>query len=281
MLTYVLYNPTAGGGTEAARRLESFWLGKPLRFLAIQRVTDYAAWFSMLKPEDALVICGGDGTLNRFCNDTAGIPLSNPLYYYPTGSGNDFWRDIGKKVGDPPCRIEPCLTSLPAVEVNGKRSVFLNGVGYGIDGYCCEQGDRQRAAGKLPVNYTSIAIRGLLWHYKPTNAVVTVDGVSHPFFGVWLAPCMKGRYYGGGMMPTPNQDRKNPEGTVSVMVMHGAGKLKTLAVFPSIFKGAHIRHTDMVSVLTGKEIHVAFDRPAPLQIDGETVSNVSEYRVSA
>ena len=37
------------------------------------------------------------------------------------------------------------------------------------------------------------------------------------------------------MMPTPNQDRLNADGTVSTMVMFGAGKLKTLAVFPSIF----------------------------------------------
>lgn len=128
--------------------------------------------------------------------------------------------------------------------------------------------------------YTSIAINGLLFHYKPTNAVVTVDGETHTHHHVWLAPTMNGRYYGGGMMPTPAQRRLNPDGTISTMVMYGKGKLKTLTVFPSIFKGEHIRHNEMVDVLTGHHIRVEFDRPTPLQIDGETIPNVTSYEVS-
>ena len=62
---------------------------------------------------------------------------------------------------------------------------------------------------------------------------------------------MNGRYYGGGMTPTPAQRRLNPDGTISTMVMYGKGKLKTLTVFPFIFKGAHIRHNEMAEVLTG------------------------------
>lgn len=49
---------------------------------------------------------------------------------------------------------------------------------------------------------------------------------------------MNGRFYGGGMMTAPQQDRNNPEEKLSVVVMHGSGKLKTLMVFPSIFKGS-------------------------------------------
>lgn len=99
--------------------------------------------------------------------------------------------------------------------------------------------------------YTSIAINGLLFHYKPTSAVVTVDGKAHPHHHVWLAPTMNGRYYGGGMIPTPTQRRLNPDGTISTMVMYGKGKLKPLTVFPSIFKGEHIRHNEIVKVLAG------------------------------
>ena len=56
-------------------------------------------------------------------------------------------------------------------------------------------------------------------------------------------------------------------------------KVKTLAVFPSIFKGEHICHKEMVEVTVGKEIEVIFDQPTSLQIDGETVLNVSSYCV--
>ena len=127
------------------------------------------------------------------------------------------------------------------------------------------------------MNYTSIAIKGLLFHYKPTNAKVTVDGKIHTYKKVWIAPTMNGKYYGGGMMPTPKQDRNNKEKTLSVMIFHNCGKLKTLLIFPSLFKGEHIKHTKNVEIMTGNQITVEFDRPVALQIDGETILNVKAY----
>ena len=101
-----------------------------------------------------------------------------------------------------------------------------------------------------------------------------VSNVSHEF----KTP-MHGYYYGGGMIPTPKQDRTS--GKLSLMLFHGAGRLRTLCVFPSIFKGEHIKHTKMVAVHTGKEITVEFDRPTPLQIDGETILSVTKYTAYA
>ena len=48
-------------------------------------------------------------------------------------------------------------------------------------------------------------------------------------------------------------------------------------IFPSIFKGKHIKKVKNVTVLEGKEITVEYDQPRPAQIDGETVLNVSSY----
>ena len=55
---------------------------------------------------------------------------------------------------------------------------FLNVTGYGIDGYCCEKGDEMRESSDFdnPINYIMIAIKGLLFYYKPTRAEITVDG---------------------------------------------------------------------------------------------------------
>ena len=62
------------------------------------------------------------------------------------------------------------------------------------------------------------------------------------------------------------------------MVMHGSGKLKTLMIFPSIFSGKHVEKTKNVTVLTGRDITVTFDRPVALQIDGETILGVTTCR---
>ena len=173
--------------------------------------------------------------------------------------------------------VKKYLSSLPTVTVNGDSSYFLNGVGYGIDGYCCEMGDKQRATSTKPVNYTAIAIKGLLFHYKPTNARVTVDGKEYKFKKVWIAPTMNGKYYGGGMMPTPNQDRLSPDGKLSVMLFHGSSALKTLMIFPSLFKGEHVKHEKYVTVLEGYDITVEFDSPRSIQIDGETALGITSY----
>ena len=279
MSTYVLFNMLSGNGTgkDKVDDLKTFLRGKQVSYKDITKITDFESFFADLTIKDEIIICGGDGTLNHFINDTDGIRILPAIYYYPTGSGNDFWNDLGKKPGDNPIRIEQYLKDLPFVEVNGMKKRFLNGIGYGIDGYCCEEGDRQREAGNKKIDYTSIAINGLLFKYKPTNAEIEVDGTHYSYKKVWLAPSMNGRYYGGGMIATPDQDRLAKNRLLSLLIFHGSGKIKTLMIFPSIFKGKHIDHPKNVEVKTGHRIKVTFDRPVALQIDGETVLNVKTY----
>ena len=275
---YVIYNPLAGNGKakEDAQLLQML-LDEELEYYDMTRITNYAAFISGMEKEDYLVIVGGDGTLNRFVNDTDGMEIAHEILYFPTGIGNDFAKDMG--MGENPHPITAYLKDLPTVEVNGKRYRFINGVGFGIDGYCCEVGDELRKIPGKKVNYTGIAIKGLLFHFAPRNAKVTVDGKEYAYKKVWIAPTMHGKFYGGGMIPTPKQDRDS--GKLSLMLFHGAGRLRTLCVFPSIFKGEHVKHTKMVAVHTGKEITVEFDRPTPLQIDGETILGVTQYTAYA
>lgn len=276
----VLYNPFAGriNDTSFFNELKTALSDDELEYYDITKVS-YAGFLSGVKDGEAVIIAGGDGTLNRFINDTDGLEISVPVYYYAAGNGNDFWTDIGRKTGDKPVELAPYLKDLPTVTVNGKTYKFINGVGYGIDGYCCEVGDRLKAEDKK-VNYTGIAVKGLLFHFKPKNAKVTVDGVTKQFKKVWIAPTMNGRMYGGGMLPTPAQDRLNTERTVSVCLMHGSGKLKTLMIFPKIFKGEHVKKVKNVTILSGKTVTVEFDKPCALQIDGETVLGVTSYTVN-
>ena len=280
MSTYVLFNGLSGNGSGKAKaeEIKGFLSGKEPLFEDVTKLEGgYRSFVEGLSTEDEIYLCGGDGTLNRFINDTDGIEISQPLYYFPTGSGNDFWNDLGKKPGDAPEQINKYIKDLPFVEVNGMKKRFLNGIGYGIDGYCCEVGDQLRAAGNEKIDYAGIAVKGLLFHYKPTNAEIEVDGQKFSYKKVWLAPSMNGRYYGGGMIATPGQDRLGSDRLLSLLLFHGSGKIRTLCIFPSIFKGKHVDHKKVVEVKTGHKIKVTFDRPVALQIDGETVLNVTTY----
>ncbi len=273
---YVLYNEKAGStdSLENIKILDSI-MNSELKYIDVYSISNYGALINGLEKDDYIIIAGGDGSLNCFVNFTDGIEFDNDVLCYPCGTGNDFAHELGYAKGDKPFSVKEYLKELPRVSVKGKTYRFLNGVGYGIDGYCCQVGDELKKIPGKKVDYTAIAIKGLLFNYRPTHAVVTVDGVSHTYKKVWIAPTMNGKFYGGGMMPTPDQKRNS--GKLSTMVFHGTGKLLTLMIFPSLFKGEHIRHKKNVEILTGKEITVSFDRPVALQIDGETILDVSSY----
>ena len=282
MKYFVLYNPISGNGFGQSRvnDLKTILTDGELSFYDVREIGDMETFLKGVSDTDALILSGGDGTINRFVNDTDGMVLPSNFYYYPTGSGNDFLHDV-----TPDDRglilMTPYVKNLPTVTVNGKTHRFINGIGYGLDGYCCQVGDELRQTTTKAINYTSIAIKGLLFYYKPTKATVIVDGKTYEFKKVWIAPTMNGRFYGGGMMVTPDQDRLNESRELTLCVLHGSSSLKTLLVFPSIFKGEHVKHKDIFTLIRGHEITVKFDRPVALQIDGETVLDVSEYSVSA
>ncbi len=245
--------------------------------------TDYKEFFASLKEGDIVDLVGGDGTINYLINAVEEDEIKNDIYIIPTGTGNDFYHDATnspktEESTKEKLLLNPYLKNLPTVTVNGITRKFINGVGFGIDGYCCEVGDNLKEKSDKKVNYTSIAIKGLLFHFKPVKSTIEIDGKTYEYKNVWLTPTMKGRYYGGGMMVAPNQNRFE-EGVVSTVVYKSRSKLKALIVFPSIFKGEHIKKEKVVKIFTGKNVKVTFDKPTALQIDGETVKNVLSYSV--
>lgn len=281
---YVLYNPLAGNLTceKSAEDIKKLVESEELIYTNFCELdNDLDGFFKGLEADDKVILCGGDGTINFFVNHIRLDNIKNEILYYPAGSGNDFYHDVEDNHPEKIIPLNKYLTNLPTVEVRGNTRKFINGIGYGIDGYCCEEGDKTRTVnpGK-PVNYTLIALKGLLYGYKKVNAVVTVDGVSTEYTNVWMTPTMNGRYFGGGMMCAPNQDRLNEDKQVSVIVVHTGSRIRLLTAFSTIFKGTHLKYTTFVKEIKGSKVHVKFDRPTALQIDGETISNVMEYTVT-
>ena len=279
-MTYLLLNPLANNskGEQDARQ----WAAEnnvECEFTSLLDIKDMKAFFDGLKEDDEVILTGGDGTINRFANDVYGYELKNPVYYVKCGSGNDFYRDNEHLAVDGKIDIRPMMKNLPLITVKGIQRRFVNGIGYGIDGETCRIGDIQRATSDKPVSYSNIAIKLLLGSYKLKKATVDVDGKVSTFENVWMASTMKGRFYGGGMMVAPNQDRFNEDGSVSVVTLYKKNRLVTLMRFPSLNKGVHVLKKDWVTVQTGHKVTVSFDQPCALQIDGDVIEDVLTYTV--
>lgn len=278
-MNYILYNPKANNENND---LNIIHVDDEAEKIGVEKISliglDVPGFCGTLNENDKVYICGGDGTLFRFANNAYGLEFPCPLYVIRSGTGNDFLNDIGQMKGDAPVDIRKYLKNLPEVKVNGERVRCINGAGLGVDGAVCNGVEEfKRSHDKKKANYTLIALKELGYNYKRPSAKLTVDGVTYEYSDVWAMSTMKGKFYGGGMMIAPSQDRES--GKVSVMAMHGGSRLKTLTVFTKVKKGDHVKHTEMVDIMEGYDVTVEFDRPCYMQIDGEVFADVQTYSV--
>ena len=224
--------------------------------------------------------CGGDGTLNEVVCGVAGYD-NVAITCYRGGSGNDFVKIFGD--ADAFMDLERLLDCKEAtfdlMRCNDDYSLNICSVGLdariGTDVSNYKRLPLLSGFRAYAISAVINVIRGIGEHYVVEINSEVIDGKQT------LVCVCNGRYYGGGMMATPAQDRNDAEGNLSLLVFHGSSKLHTLAVFPSIFKGTHIKHKKIVSIHKGKNIHVVFDRPSTIQIDGETITGVTEYTAKA
>ena len=279
-MDYILYNPLSGHGKvdQKGESLKSELNLKDAKCLSVLDI-NYDDFLSELRDFDRVIICGGDGTINKAANFLHNKYLPCPFYYYASGTGNDFFTDTKETAKEGLVYLNDYLAHLPRVVVKGETVRFLNGIGFGIDGEACRVADEMTAKGKTDINYASISVNLLLFHFRKPKATVEVDGKVYNFKNVWLASSMKGKYYGGGMKIAPEQNRNSDE--LTFVVIHRRCRLATLIAFPSLFKGEHVNKKGFTTVIKGKHIKVTFSHPMALQIDGETRLNVKEYEVFA
>ena len=195
-MQYILYNKLAnnGNGKVSADELKAGLSGESELVNVCE--TDVKEWIKGLTAEDLCIICGGDGTLNRFANDIYGTEVPCDIVLSGAGTGNDFLRDI-KEFYDSSDRpsIKKYIEKLPKVKVKDIECRFINGIGFGIDGMCCEEADKMKAAGKQKINYAGLSVKLMLFKYKCPKATITIDDKVVEYNKVWLASAFEGKQY--------------------------------------------------------------------------------------
>ena len=93
--------------------------GDKLEFCDLTKIKDFKEFFEKAG-DTPLILCGGDGTLNHFINDTDGIDLPSSVFLLCHRKRKRLLNDVGKKKGDRPFKINKYLKFLPKVTVNGK-----------------------------------------------------------------------------------------------------------------------------------------------------------------
>lgn len=278
-MNYLLYNPLAnnGKGDEAKKKALKDIGGQ---FPGMDDV-DYSDVIfedviKLLQPGDNVVVLGGDGTLNFLINDIKNTGATNDIsyYLYPAGLENDFVKDIQDKgINTKLVPLNKYIFDVPKVKFNNKEMLFLNSVGFGVDGQTYDEAETLKSRGKK-INLNSIT-SSLLKKYEKTSATVTVDGEKKEYKDVYIAATMNGRFYTDGMKAAPEQNRLSHE--LSLVVIHDQIKGHGMKAISSIFKGMHTKFPEACEILKGEKITVTFDSPRAMSIDGELFENITSY----
>jgi len=228
-------------------------------------------------PITCIIVIGGDGTFHEVVN---GLPekSSIPLTFIPGGSGNDFARGVGIK-GSPEHILSRAIHgkhTLPywtgsyhADEHKPRR--FVNSMGFGFDAEIAEQSSRgpiKHILNRLhlgTLNYIGALIQ-VLWRFKPYSVELELDGEKQTIDDCWMVTVANHPYYGGGMKIIPHA-HVNPD-TLHILVLHSISKWKVLALFLTIFTGAHLRFKE-VSVKQASKINIYAKDNLPLHADGQ------------
>ena len=232
---------------------------------------------------DALVVVGGDGMVNLGTNLVAGTKV--PLGIVPSGTGNDMARGLGiphentegaiavllEALGRPPRIIDAGLVRYTDDDTGlADERWFLCVLSAGFDAIVNERANRMRNP-KGPSRYM-IALALELARLKPIPYRLVLDGQELVTDGA-LISVGNSTSLGGGMKVTP--DAMLDDGLLDVLVVQPLGRISFLRIFPSVFKGTHVRDS-RVQIMRARRIRIESDGVAAYA-DGERFATLTIY----
>jgi diacylglycerol kinase (ATP) len=186
---------------------------------------------------DAIVAVGGDGMVHLVLQAVAGT--GTPLAIVPAGSGNDFARALGLRPHDPAAAADEVASGdCRTVDLGRADGTWYGGVlSSGFDSAVNERANAMAwPRGRMRYN---IAILAELRVFRAVPFRVHLDGEVVEREAMLVA-VGNGPSYGGGMRVTPAAVLD--DGLLDVTVLARIGTVEFLRVFPSVYRGTHVRH---------------------------------------
>ncbi|WP_244421965.1 diacylglycerol/lipid kinase family protein [Ktedonobacter racemifer] len=223
----------------------------------------------------AVVVVGGDGTLNEVVNGILSSKSRVALGIVPAGSGNDYACNTLQLPREPEAALERALHGSP-VEVDAgivNGHYFINAFSVGLDA------DIAVAVGQLkkyPLMsgarlYYTAALKQLLLGYRHCPWLTfSIDGVEivpekHQFV---LLAVSNGPAYGAGFRVNPQADYR--DGYFDICAISYTPLLRALKLLPVLQRGEHSSEPE-VKFYRAKSVRVSSALSANMQCDGETL----------
>lgn len=238
----VIVNPASGRGktTKLLPRLaEAFEAARLDAEISVSRSPDHPPELAVdaFDRGRIVVACGGDGLVSVLAGvaaDTGGT-----LALIPTGSGNDFARNVGLDHKHPLAAVSflanGAVEKVDMGKVNGRWFCCVASTGFDAE---ANRWANQRTWPGGTALYIAATFRTLAV-YRPQPFRVTVDGEAHEL-EAWLLAVGNATSYGGGMKVTPAA--RLDDGILDGTAVGPVSKLEFIRTFPRVFKGTHVAH---------------------------------------
>lgn len=212
--------------------------------------------------------CGGDGTLYDIVNGAFGYK-NVQVAVIPLGSGNDFIRLFGTK--EEYLILDDVVNGVP-VEFDVIKcgdEIAINQCSMGMDAEVCAM---QGKIKKLPLvtgegAYYIGCIYAIIRKFK-NRFTYKIDDGEEITKDCLFCFCGNSRWYGGGFMAAP---LALPEDGLLdfVIVESGVSRAKLATLLNKYKRGEHL-DWDITSFKRGKKLVIHSDKPAAVNVDGET-----------
>lgn len=268
-----IVNPIAGKG-KAKRTIPIIKeimenSGHSYQIKITEKVGDGQLFAEEAKAEDfrTIVSVGGDGTLHEVVNGMVGG--TQRLGIIPAGTGNDFARSL--KI---PFDIKDAMEVLiqeRAMSIDIGRSgdkYFINFCSVGLDALIAEEANKIKRYFSSTYSYI-IGVVKALGKFRSLRVELIIDDKKYDEEIMLVAVC-NGGYYGGGMNIAPQAVVS--DGQFDVCVVRKMPKLKLLFLFPTIFKGKHVKY-DEVKIYRGENIQIFSKEEMYVNADGDIVNS--------
>lgn len=264
--TLIIANPVSANGNTGLRwsgieaRLRSEGLDFDVRLTeSPSHATDLAVEAS--RHGYGTVICaGGDGTLNEVVNGLMSVDAASrpSLGVIPSGTGTDFARGMSL-----PCDLDGIVRMLKRGQMqpidvghvsfvrasHNESRYFINIAGLGFDGEVSDEVNRRGKRGGSMAYFLNVFRVLARFQNKHAQLIMTTpDGSERMAEAEYnmIAMC-NGRYFGGGMLVSPNSDPH--DGLFTVVVIEAMSRAEFAANFPKVYRGTHLSHPKVKSYL--------------------------------
>lgn len=234
--------------------------------------------------DEKLVLIGGDGTLHEAVNALKIIGSKKPIAYLPSGTGNDFAREL--KITSNPERFIDSLLELESPEEleiikftnlnSGNVGYSINSIGFGIDAMIIYLSSintgksilKKIGLGKLSyLHYIVSAVK----KHKNFDVVLEINNEEYRFGNCLLALVTNHPYFGGGVKIDPYSTSNNNE--LGFVVANEIKFIDLVMILYRILKfGDHFEKYEKIKRIGSTSMIVRTRVPQYIQADGESQS---------